>query len=989
MKQAYTQNKAIVKFLCFAIFTLFIGVKSANACHGVALVNLVTTNTGTSMTLDGNSDVATCGCGPYYVEVEVTCQPTFQGTPPIWSSATWNTPGQPYYHSILNIPGYSAPAWTDQCALEPYTQLVIPFADLCPGTLYHWRYREFPATGTASPWFPLTDFTTPGSPPASILIATSELLSSGNPQYSGCPGDLFQLDASVSGGCPGATYAFQWSPATGLSNPNIQNPVCTLGTSNITYTVTTSGGCFTITTADDTVRLDVGPPPIAGVATANPSGLCSGQSSWIVLGGQSPGTIQWEVSTNGINWFNISGANNDSLNTGPVGSSLYYHAIVTGTGWPGSGCGSSTSPPVQVTVNTSPVADAGQNTSVCSGGCTNLTGTGGVTYTWMPGNLSGPNVNVCPPGNTTYTLYITDANGCSDSDMVSINISNPNVTASPSVSVCNGNSTILVASGPAGQTYSWLPNNTLTGANTANPTATPTATTTYSVTATNQFGCTATDSVLVQVTIAPPIVASNDTALCNGGSATLMVTGSASTTYSWSPGNMSGDSIVVSPVNTTTYVVTGNDNNCISYDTVIVNVAPPLAVYAGPDFDVCSGTQVTLNVGVSGGTYTWLPAGTILGSNTTQSVTAQPTSNTSYTVNVTDANGCVSADTITITVNPLPTVNATSTNNSICIGQTTSVSGSGASSYVWTPNVAVTSPTQATTNVNPSNTTTYMVTGTDANGCLGSDTITVFVNPLPVVYMTTNPTECGDTTGQIVLGGPIAGTPPFTYQIGPTTYTLPITGLNAGTYVVTITDANGCVGSSTQIVYTETTAFVNASANPTFGTYPLTVNFGASGSPGLTNYGWTFGDSNVGSGSAEANTYTAPGTYEVVVAAYNNDPSCVVYDTLYITVVEQATIALPNVFSPNNDAINDGFSATISGVQEIKIAMYSRWGNLIYESTVTGIAPNPQDIQLWDGKAKSGGIADDGVYYYEIVATGYDQKQYPMTGFVHLLTAGK
>lgn len=986
MKQKSTPVPAIFKAIGFAIVMLLAGAQQANACHGVALVGLITNNTGTSMTLDGMSDAATCGCGPYYVEVEVTCQPTFAGNPPIWSDPSWNTAGQPYYHSILNIPGYSAPSWTDQCAVEPYTQLVIPFADLCPGTLYHWRYRENPATGTPSGWFNLADFTTPGTPPASVLVATAELLSTGNPQYSGCPGDLFQLEANVSGGCPGATYAFQWSPTTGLSNPNIANPVCTLST-NITYTVTTSGGCFTITTADDTVNLQVGPPPSAGIPTATPSGLCSGQSAWVVLGGQSSGPIQWEVSTNGVNWFTVAGATNDSLNTGPLSSSLYYHAIVTGTGWPtGSGCGSSTSPPVQVVVNQSPVADAGQNTSVCSGGCTILQGTGGVTYTWMPGNLSGDTVSVCPPSNTTYTLYITDANGCSDSDMVTINISNPTVTASPSVSICNGNSTILVASGQQGQTYSWLPSGTLTGANTPNPTATPSTTTTYTVTSTNIYGCTATDSVLVQVTSAPPIVVSSDTSLCNGGNATLTVSGAA--TYSWSPGNMSGDTVVVSPVNTTTYVVTGNTNNCISYDTVIVTVAPPFAVYAGPDFDVCSGTQVTLNVGVTGGTYNWTPSSSIIGSNTTQSVVANPTSTTAYTVNVTDANGCISADTITVTVNALPNVNATSVDNTICAGQTTSVSASGASSYSWTPTVGVTSPTMGTTNVNPSNTTTYMVTGMDANGCLNTDTITIFVNPNPQMYLISVPTECGDTTGQITFGAALQGTAPFTYTMNSTPQTMPITGLSAGTYTVTTTDANGCTSVTAVTVFQDNSASVNASANPNFGTYPLPVTFVATGSPGVNNYTWTFGDQNTGTGANTGNTYGAPGVYEVIVMAYNDNPACAVYDTIYVTVVEQATIALPNVFSPNEDATNDWFMATVSGVQEIRVQMYNRWGNLVFEGSQSGLSATPQDVQLWDGKSNSGKVADDGVYYYVVTAIGYDELQYPMTGFVHLVTAG-
>lgn len=985
MKQIFTPRTAFLKVAGVALLLFLLGTQSARACHGVALVGLVEANTGSSMTLDGFSDAATCGCGPFFIEVEVTCQPTFQGNPPVWTDPSWNTAGQPYYHAILNIPGYSAPNWTDNCAVEPYNTLTIPFADLCPGTLYHWRYRENPTTGTPSGWFPLTDFTTPGTPPASVLVATAELFSTGNPQYSGCPGDLFQLEANVSGGCPGATYAYQWTPTTGLSNPNIANPICTLQT-NITYTVTTSGGCFTITSADDTVQLQVGPPPTAGVPTAFPSGLCSGQSSWVVLSGQGAGTIQWQVSTNGVNWFNVAGGTNDSLNTGPLSSSLYYHAIVTGTGWPGSGCGSSTSPPVQVVVNQSPVADAGQNTSVCSGGCTTLTGSGGVTYNWMPGSLSGSPVNVCPTSNTTYTLYITDANGCSDSDMVTVNISVPVVTASPSVSICSGNSTILVASGQQGQTYSWLPSASLTGANTQNPTATPSVTTTYTVTATNSFGCTATDSVLVQVTSAPPITASNDTSLCNGGSATLTVSGANS--YSWSPGPLTGSSVTVSPVATTTYVVTGNTNNCLSTDTVVVTVAPPFAVYAGPDFDVCSGTQVTLNVGVSGGTYQWTPTASIIGSSTTQSIIAAPTGNTSYTVNVTDGNGCVSADTINVTVNPLPTVNATSVDNTICFGQSTSVSASGAVNYLWTPNIQVSTPTLSSTNVNPTNTTTYMVTGTDANGCNNTDTITIFVNELPVIDFVSVPTECGDTSGQITLGGPVAGTPPYTYSVGPTPVNLPITSLPAGTYTVTYTDANGCVNSTGVTVFTQNTASVNASANPSFGTYPLPVGFNAAGSPGINNYTWSFGDLTTGNGQAPSHTYALPGVYQVIVTAWNDNPGCAVYDTIYVTVVEQATIALPNVFTPNEDGINDGFAATVSGVKEIRMQMFDRWGALVFDGVQSGLAANPQVVTLWDGKAR-GRSAEDGVYFYVVTAIGYDEQAYPMSGYVQLIKAAQ
>lgn len=1053
MKHFSTKNSRIVSAICVAVFMMLIGVKTASACHGVALVGVTLTVNPTDVTVNGSSDPATCGCGPFWMEVEVTCNPTgFTGAPPIPSSPLWGT--NPWYHAGLNPPA------AENCVLEPYFPVVIPFSQLCPGTLYYLRAREFvEGSNSAGPWSGSFTFTTPGLPPSSILTTTSVLQSNNNPQYSGCPGDIFQLDATVSGGCPGATFNYLWTPATGLSNPNIANPVCTLAT-NITYTVTASGGCFTITSNDDTVNLSIGPPPVAGTPQAFPTSLCSGQSSWLVLTGQSAGPIQWEVSTNGVTWFNLAGATNDSLNTGPLSSSLFYHAIVTGTGWPGTGCGSSTSPPVQVTVNQSPVADAGPNNSVCTGGCTNLTATGGVTYTWMPGNLSGSTVNVCPPGTTTYTVYITDANGCSDSDMVTINISIPNVTASPSVSICTGNSTILVASGPAGQTYAWTPPATLTGANTANPTATPTATTTYTVMATNSFGCTAIDSVLVQVTSAPPIVASSDTSLCNGGAATLTVSGA--TTYSWSPGPLTGNSVTVSPVNTTTYIVSGTTNNCTSTDTVVVFVSPPLAVYAGPDFSVCGGTQVTLNVGLSGATYAWTPAGSIIGSTTTQSVVAAPTGTTSYTVNVTDPGGCVSADTITVTVDPLPNVSTSSPDLVICEGQTALLNAVGAQSYVWTPNIALNSTTLANVAATPSNTTTYLVTGTDANGCLDTSTITVIVNPNPQASFTSTASACGGTTGSIDLFGILGGTAPYTYQIGASPVTLPATGLAPGNYNVTYTDANGCtgltgvtvfsidpqisftsvasecgdtsgqilvdqvvngtapfiysIGSTTvpmpttnlapgtyNVIYTDAngctgatgvtvfsqnTAYVNASANPNFGTYPLPVGFGAAGSNGLNNWVWDFGDASNGTGQNPGHTYTAPGTYMVVVVAWNDDPACAVTDTIYVTVVEEATMALPNIFTPNEDGSNDLFAATISGVQEINVEMFDRWGAMIYSTKISGLSSSPQIIQLWDGK-NAGKTAADGVYYYVVTATGYDLKPYPVQGFVHLVTGAE
>jgi gliding motility-associated-like protein len=974
MKHMYKTFSGLSKIICFTAIALLGFSQSAKACHGVAIVSPTGTMNASDITITGSSDPATCGCGPYWMEVEVACSPSsFTGTAPIPSSGAWGS--YPWYHSTLNPPA------AENCTLEPYFPITIPFSQLCPGTTYYWRVRELveaSASGTG-PWSAAFSFTTPGLPPVTTLQATANA-------YTGCPGDQLQLNATVTGGCPGSFFTYSWTPTAGLSNPLIANPTLTIQNSSVTYTVTVTGGCVTITSADDTVQVINGPPPFSGTISSNPTSVCSGGSSLLTLTGADPGsTYQWQVSPNSVNWFNISGATSSTYNTGPLTSTLYYQVIVTGSGWPnGSGCGTSTSAPITVTVNPSPIADAGVNSTICSGACVNLTGTGGTVYSWQPNNQSGQTINVCPSSTTTYTLTVTDANGCTDTDVVTVNVSTATITASPDVSICTGNNTILVASMSSASSFAWTPTTALSNPNVQNPTATPTVTTTYTVTGTNSFGCTAMDSVTVTVTSAPPLVVSNDTSLCNGGSATL--TASGATSYSWSPGNMTTATITVSPSSTTTYVVTGNNNNCISYDTIVVTVAPPPAVYAGPDFDICSGTQATLNVMTTASSYSWQPTTGIVGSNTTPNITINPTSSISYTVTVVAANGCISTDTINVTVNTLPTVTATATDNSICIGQSTTLSSSGATTYSWIPTTGVTNPNAVSTSANPANTTTYQVIGTDANGCMDTASITITVNPLPSVYIIATPSECGDSTGTFTDGGIVTGTGPMTYLMNNQVTTLPVIGVPSGNYNWTITDANGCVSNVAIQIGTVYNGFAYASANPNYGVYPLSTNFSVNGSQGLTDYYWSFGDNGAtGTGPNPSYTYNTPGTYTVTLVTWNDDPNCVLYDTITVEVVDVAIVSLPNVFTPNADGVNDGFAASISGVKEMKVEIYDRWGNLIHMETVAGLASTQQDVVLWDGKSKAGNVASDGVYYYVIHAIGYDTKEYPFTGFLQLL----
>ncbi|MFY7885661.1 MAG: hypothetical protein ACOVOV_12565, partial [Dolichospermum sp.] len=223
-------------------------------------------------------------------------------------------------------------------------------------------------------------------------------------------------------------------------------------------------------------------------------------------------------------------------------------------------------------------------------------------------------------------------------------------------------------------------------------------------------------------------------AVCQGQQTTLTATGTA-TSYVWSPVVTNG--VAFTPAATGNYIVTGTGSNgCTKRDTVLVTVNSLPIVSAGLDQTVCSGSSVTLS-GSGALTYTW-NNGISNGTPFTASAT------TTYTVTGTDGNNCQNTDQAVVTVNALPTVSA-GLDQAICSGASTTLNGSGASSYSW--NNGVINGTSFT----PSGTTTYTVTGTDGNGCQNTDQVVVTVNALPTVSAGLDQTVCSGTT--VTLAG--------------------------------------------------------------------------------------------------------------------------------------------------------------------------------------------------------------------------------------------
>ncbi|TWO30723.1 HYR domain-containing protein, partial [Seonamhaeicola sediminis] len=374
-----------------------------------------------------------------------------------------------------------------------------------------------------------------------------------------------------------------------------------------------------------------------------------------------------------------------------------------------------------------------------------------------------------------------------------------------STSICPGNSVTFstgpITNGGSNPDYQWLLNGSpISGA--TNPTYTTntlTGSETISLQLTSYVQCAVQQSgsngIQVTVNSLPSVVANaSDIEICLGDSVTL--TGSGASSYTWDNGVT--NNVAFSPTSTQTYTVTGTDaNGCQNTDSITVTVNPlPSVVANASDIEICLGDSVTLT-GSGASSYTW-------DNGVINNVAFSPTSTQTYTVTGTDANGCQNTDSITVTVNPLPSVVANASDIEICLGDSVTLTGSGASSYTWdngiTNNVAF----------SPTSTQTYTVTGTDANGCQNTDSITVTVNPLPTVSASNNGPVCiGDTinlNATFTNNGSSSSAVSYSWT-GPNGFSssLEDPSLTAvlasdGIYTVSVTDNNGCVNTATTTV---------------------------------------------------------------------------------------------------------------------------------------------------------------------------------------------
>src|SRR5690606_4119891 len=386
-------------------------------------------------------------------------------------------------------------------------------------------------------------------------------------------------------------------------------------------------------------------------------------------------------------------------------------------------CISSTN--IEITVLPSPFVSL-SDSAICLGNSVELipTASSGVSYLWSTGETT-PTITVSPTVTTTYEVTVITADGCEDTDTVTVTLNpSPTIDAGEDVTICMGDSTTLTAigSGAGAINYLWD-----TGETTPNITVSPLVTTTYEVLVTEVNGCENIDTVTVTVS-SVDIDITEDLTICYGENTTLTASGGVD--YVWNTGAVTS-SITVSPLVTTTYEVLVTDvNGCENTAEVTVTVNPLPLADAGENVTICMGESATLTA--SGGIqYLWnanQAASSIPVSpnfSTTSVITVSPLVTTTYEVLVTDLNGCENTAEVTVTVNPLPIADA-GEDVVICYGESTTLTASGGVDYVWS-----TGATTSEITVSPLVTTTYEVLVIDANGCENTAEVTVTVNPLP------------------------------------------------------------------------------------------------------------------------------------------------------------------------------------------------------------------------------------------------------------------
>jgi hypothetical protein len=533
--------------------------------------------------------------------------------------------------------------------------------------------------------------------------------------------------ASVIAGGGTSPYTYLWS--TSNTNASIMG----LTAATYTVTVTDANGCTA------TCEYVVTQPLALAVNCSGTDVLCfgnaTGSASVVASDGTAPYTYMW---SNSQTTASISGL-----------VAATYTVTVTDA----NGCTLSCNYTVTQPATALSIACSGTNVS-CNGGANGSAtvlatdGTAPYTYAWSnsqtTASISGLTAN-------TYTVTVTDANGCTLSCNYTVTepaVLTANCSVSSPITIAGNDGAVTVVAGGGTPSYTYLWSNGQTTA-----TATGLSAGIYTATVTDANNCTATCQVTLVAFLPLNATCSSTPVLCNGGndgSASVLASGgSAPYNYLWSTGATTS---TISGLTANTYTVTVTDDigTTVSCQSIVTEPAVLAGTMSSTNVLCVGGSDGTASVNATGGTSPY----TYLWSNSQTNATATGLTAGTYTVTVTDDNGCIFSDDISVVENApvVVTVNASAT--TICEGTSTTLTASGANTYAWMPG----SLTGTTVSVSPSANTTYTVTGTNNDGCTATATLSITVEPAPTVNAGADITVCGCCNAQVLLNGAIGGT---------------------------------------------------------------------------------------------------------------------------------------------------------------------------------------------------------------------------------------
>jgi gliding motility-associated-like protein len=529
-----------------------------------------------------------------------------------------------------------------------------------------------------------------------------------------CPFASTQLSASG-----GVTYL--WTPATGLSDSAISNPVAAPPPPNTTtYIVTVTSAQNCSSTSGLTVSFFPVPHANAGIDTS----VCLNPSIFhdsVLLNPSGGVSYQWSPATG------LSNPNIANPLAKPTANTTY---TVTATDV--NGCTASDSMTVFV-LNPALRLIVQDTVSICQRDTAYATilNQGSSGYVWTPSNYltddTSWNTGFYPQVTTTFTLEVTNWCYIKSQSIVIVVFPIPQLGLPAVDSVCIGSSYQFNAQDAL--TYQWNPDPTLSSTTIANPVATPTVTTKYIVTGINQNGCVNKDSTLLFVYEPSTILVfpADTPFICQGTPAPLRAIGAYS--YVWTPASTLSNANTANPTATPTVttqynVVATNIHGCKTDDSLVITVQMPVTASTQSPFVACEGIPVHLFA--SGGPfYSWSPSAG-LNDTTTNDPFALPDSTTSYTVKV--FNDCFSSTAVAVVeIHPLPVVDA-GPDTTIWRDTYAELHGTAnTDTFFWNPSIGVENAASLNTNAYPQQTSWYYLFAIDQYGCQNKDSVLITV----------------------------------------------------------------------------------------------------------------------------------------------------------------------------------------------------------------------------------------------------------------------